>query len=47
MNGPNLIDKKGVKIKQNKAKVYYKNNKEKLREQARDKYTKLSEEKKR
>ena len=35
-----------AKVILNKAKDYYENNKERLREQARDKYRKLSEEEK-
>ena len=35
---------KNKDLKQIKAKGYYKNNKERLREHARDKYTNLSEE---
>ena len=38
--------KKNKDLMPNKAKDYYKNNKERLREQARNKYINLSEEKK-
>ena len=42
--GDNLLSKKHVIL--NRAKYYYKNNKERLRDNARDKYRNLSEEKK-
>ena len=42
--GDNLLSKKHVIL--NRAKYYYKNNKERLRDNARDKYRYLSEEKK-
>ena len=41
----NLLSKKQI-FNTNKAKDYYKNNKERLKEQARDKYKSLSEEEK-
>ena len=53
MTGSNLVDKRGVLKKifyydviLNRAKDYYENDKERLREQARDKYRNLSEEEK-
>ena len=42
----NLLSKKKRKVILNKAKDYYKNNKERLKGQARDKYRSLSEEEK-
>ena len=42
----NLIYQKARDVILNKAKDYYKNDKERLREQARDKYRNLSEEEK-
>ena len=41
-----LIIKKNRDVILNRAKYYYKNHKERLREQARDKYRNLSEEEK-
>ena len=41
-----LIVKKNGDVILNRAKYYYKNDKERLREQARDKYRSLSEEEK-
>ena len=41
-----LIVKKNGDVILNRAKYYYKNDKERLREQARDKYRNLSEEEK-
>ena len=48
MNGSSLVNKKGMwwDVVLNKAKDYYKNNKVRLTEQARDKYRNLSEEEK-
>ena len=42
----NLLSKKNRDVLLNTAKSYYENDKERLREQARDKYRNLSEEKK-
>ena len=42
----NLLSKKNRDVILNTAKSYYENDKERLREQARDKYRNLSEEKK-
>ena len=42
----NLTYQKNRNVILNKAKDYYKNNKERLKEQARDKYRSLSEEEK-
>ena len=42
----NLLSKKTRDVILNTAKSYYENDKERLREQARDKYRNLSEEKK-
>ena len=40
----NLLSKKNGDVILNRAKYYYKNDKQRLREQARDKYRNLSEE---
>ena len=56
MNGSNLVDKRGVlyifyyqenrDVILNRAKDYYEHDKDRLREEARDKYRNLSEEEK-
>ena len=45
-NGSNLADKRDRAVILNRAKDYYENDKERLREQVRDKYRSLSEEEK-